>query len=146
MKVATFKETKVRIPVSRIERLFELVVAEEADPDWPGQVNLVFTTDHRMREHNRRYRAKDSTTDVLAFKIDPPELDSGVFGEIYISAPLARRQATDGARTLSQELLHLTCHGLLHLFGYDHQNEAEARRMDSRQDYYLDRLKGVDAG
>lgn len=146
MKLVTFKETPIRLPRSRIRKLFEMIVEEEADPEWPAQVNLVLTTDSRVRQLNREFRAKDMATDVLSFNVDAPEQKDGVFGEIYIATPYVRRQAAKVGRTHNEELLLLICHGLLHLLGHDHSEEAEAKKMEARQTYFLDRLTSLARG
>ena len=139
MRLSVYKETPTRVPISGIRTLFDTVVEDEGDPDWPGRVNLVLTGDKRLQELNRQFRAKDRPTDVLSFNIDPPDED-GVFGEIYISVPYASRQAADYGGTLREEYLRLFCHGLLHLFGYDHMKKADAARMEKRQETLLNSL------
>jgi ssRNA-specific RNase YbeY (16S rRNA maturation enzyme) len=115
MKLRTYKEIQTRIPATGIRRIFESVVEEEGDPEWSSRVNLVVTTDARIRMLNRRFRSQDRATDVLS----------------------TRRQAHQYQVTVSQDYLRLFCHGLLHLFGYDHKRKAQARRMEERQDYFL---------
>ncbi|MBD3258255.1 rRNA maturation RNase YbeY [candidate division GN15 bacterium] len=137
VKLVVHKEVGTRVPITRLKGLFEMITDDEADPDWRSQVNLVFTTDDHLRDLNREFRAKNSATDVLSFNVDPPEETGGVFGEIYISVPFAQRQATDYGGTQTEEFLRLFCHGLLHLFGYDHQQATDARRMEQRQKRYL---------
>ncbi len=141
MKLLMHKEVSTRVPASAINRLFDLVADDEGSPDWPGQVNLVFTTDARIKKLNCDYRAKDKATDVLSFNIDPPQEPDGVFGEIYISVPYALRQAKDYGGGIWEELLRLSCHGFLHLFGYDHMNDKDARTMFDKQDAYLLKLR-----
>ena len=140
MKLQVHKETAVRTPATRLKKLFELVTEEEAEPGAAGRVNLVFTDDKRLRKLNRDFRSKDKTTDVLSFNIDEPDDARAVFGEIYISVPFARRQAGGYGGTLNEEILRLFCHGLLHLYGYDHQKPAETKTMEQRHEEYLKKL------
>jgi probable rRNA maturation factor len=140
MKLQVHKETAVRTPATRLKTLFDLVAEEEAEPGAKGRVNLVFTDDKRLRKLNREFRSKDKTTDVLSFNIDEPVDSQAIFGEIYISVPFARRQAEGYGGTLTEEILRLFCHGLLHLFGYDHQKPAETKRMEARHEAYLRQL------
>ena len=142
MKLAIFKETRTRLPVAQVNRLFEMITDEEADSDRDSRINLIFTTDRRIRALNREFRSQNRATDVLAFSIDPPDLPGGVLGEVYICAPGARRQARNFGNTLWKEYLRLVCHGLLHLFGYDHVNDRESRKMDRRQIHFLSQLEG----
>jgi probable rRNA maturation factor len=133
MELVIHKETAVRLPRRRLARVFAAVVAAERADRFPAKVNLVFTTDVRIRRLNREYRAKDKPTDVLSFNIDSPAEPDGVLGEIYVSVPQARRQAADYGASPAEEILRLTCHGLLHLFGYDHMKPAERARMEAAE-------------
>ncbi len=137
MRLNTFKETKTRLPMKKIRALFELITAEEAKSDWVADVNLVFTSDRRLQALNKRYRQMNRPTDVLSFNIDDPHVDGGTFGEIYISTQTARRQAARYGASLTDEYLRLFCHGLLHLFGYDHMTEKEEKSMLRRQERFL---------
>lgn len=143
MKLRIHKETSVRVPAARIHRLFDMVVGEEAPSGAAGRVNLVFTDDKRLRRLNREFRAKDKATDVLSFNIDEPDSPTAVFGEIYISVPFARRQAEGYGGTFNEEALRLFCHGLLHLFGYDHQTDADSKAMEQRHRRFLDGLRAA---
>jgi probable rRNA maturation factor len=96
------------------------------------EVSLRLTDDASIRRLNRDYRAKDKPTDVLAFaQREGPAgaLHPAVLGDLVISVETARRQARRG---LAAELLHLASHGLCHLLGYDHRDDAEEREMNAR--------------
>jgi probable rRNA maturation factor len=94
------------------------------------EVALRLCGDAAIRELNRDYRGKNKPTDVLAFaQREAQAADSALLGDIVISVDTARRQAKRG---LYAELLHLASHGLCHLLGYDHRNDAEERQMNAR--------------
>lgn len=142
MKLYIYKEAKTRIPAKAIHALFALIIESETKPDWKADINLVFTHDRRLRKLNAKYRSKDKATDVLSFNVDAPSLAGGVFGEVYISCETAKRQAEEYGLSLVQEYLRLTCHGLLHLFGYDHIRSSDKRTMTSREQMYLSQIDG----
>jgi probable rRNA maturation factor len=137
MKLVILKDTPARIPRKRINRLFETIAEEEGESDWRAAVNLVITSDTRIRKLNQEFRRKDRSTDVLSFNIDSPEGAENTFGEVYISAATAARQAAEIGVALSHEYLRLACHGLLHLFGYDHERERDAGMMVEREGHFL---------
>lgn len=137
MELHIHREAKTRLPGKLLRELFDLVTSQEGDGRSRATVNLVVTTDQRIRRLNHTYRRKDKATDVLSFLIDGPSVTDGIFGEIYISAQTARRQATEVGRSLIDEYLWLFCHGLLHLFGYDHHRANQAALMREREQYYL---------
>lgn len=141
MKLRTFREARTRAPMKKINALFELITADEARTNWRADVNLIFTTDGHIRRLNSRFRKKDKSTDVLSFTIDDPEEPDATFGEIYISVMTARRQADRYGHSLTHEYLRLFCHGLLHLFGYDHMKEADARKMARLEERYLEQVE-----
>jgi probable rRNA maturation factor len=90
-----------------------------------GEVHVLVTDDAQIRELNRQYRGVDTPTDVLSFG-DGDELPSGrrLLGQIVISLDSARRQAEELGHSELEELEELTLHGVLHLLGYDHEQDA----------------------
>lgn len=141
MRLLVFKETRARLPIGRIRRLFDAVVRREGPAGSIGQVNLIICTDSRIRSFNRRFRGIDRATDVLSFNLDSSGEVDQVLGEIYISASYTRRQAHRLGRGLLDEYLLLFCHGLLHLFGHDHDTVQRERAMFDLQTHYLKPLR-----
>jgi probable rRNA maturation factor len=94
-----------------------------------GHVTVAVTTDARIRVLNRAFRRKDAVTDVLSFPSDePPHL-----GDIVIAAGAARRHARSAGHSIGVELRVLALHGLLHLLGYDHeQDDGAMARLERR--------------
>ena len=73
-------------------------------------------------------RTKLAAIDTVAL-YDGEAPDAEVLGDVVISLDTARRQATEGKRSLNDELARLLAHGILHLLGHDHEEPADARRM-----------------
>jgi probable rRNA maturation factor len=103
------------------------------------ELSLTITDDEVIRELNRRFRDVDAPTDVLAFGAgaeenfvsapgSPPYL-----GDVVISYQRALVQAEELGHAVVEELKLLIVHGILHLLGYDHQEEAAARKMRERE-------------
>ena len=83
------------------------------------------------RTLNAVYRGKDYATNVLTFVYDDAV---PLAGDVVLCAPVLRREAREGGRTLRAHCAHLLVHGLLHLLGYDHERSiAEARRMQRKE-------------
>jgi len=91
-----------------------------------AELSVLVTTDRAVRSLNRRWRRVDRPTDVLSFAQDAR---GAMLGDVVVSLDTARRQATELALPLSDELARLLAHGLLHLLGHDHHRPAEAQRM-----------------
>lgn len=90
-----------------------------------GSVHVLVTGNRELQALNRRFRGKDKPTDVLSF---PPMADfaSGVAGDIAISAEIAARNARELGHSAAAEIKTLALHGVLHLAGYDHEQDDGA--------------------
>jgi probable rRNA maturation factor len=140
-RIRLFNESSGRLPSAKLRELCDRICAAESAPDFRAQINIVFTGDREIRKLNKLHRRKDKATDVLSFNLDDPDSPDSTFGEIYVSAPTAARQATAYGGTITEEYLRLVCHGMLHLFGYDHRNKREERVMKAREELYLGSVK-----
>jgi len=116
------------------------------NPDTEAEIGLVITDDDGIRDLNRRFRRIDAPTDVLAFStheagefVLPSELPP-YLGDIIISYPRAAEQAAQMGHSTDRELAVLVIHGVLHLLGYDHDEEANRARMWAAQDLILQQL------
>ena len=113
------------------------VAAARIDEAEGKTFSIAFISDRRMRELNKFFRGKDTTTDVLSFPHEPDEfdVDKTNLGDIVISAEQAQRQAKENGLTLDNEIKQLILHGILHLCGYDHETdngEMNARELELR--------------
>ena len=86
---------------------------------------------------NRAYRRRDYATNVLTFRLsETPHL----MGDIIICAPVVASEALAQHKTLMAHYAHLTVHGILHLHGYDHENERQATLMEGLEISILHKL------
>ncbi len=95
------------------------------------------------RRLNCRYRGKDKPTNVLSFPAHSPGvIDTAPrpLGDLVICAQVVRTEAREQGKALRAHWAHLVVHGALHLIGYDHQREPDARRMERREIRVLRRL------
>jgi len=102
-------------------------------------VTLKFTDNAGIQKLNSAYRAVDEPTDVLSFENDYMDLETGLhyLGDIVISIEKAQSQALQNEHPLQQEVEMLFVHGVLHLLGYDHADEAGFAAMSQLQDEIL---------
>ena len=90
-----------------------------------GELGIRICTGRTMASFNRRYRGKSGATNVLAFRNDEPYPDGSVYlGDILIAAPVALKSAERLGDTFENELKRLVLHGILHLAGYDHEQDS----------------------
>lgn len=96
-----------------------------------AELSVVFTDDARIRDLNRDWRGKDTPTNVLSFPgSDADEPLGPLLGDIVVARETTEREALDEGRPLAHHVTHLLVHGLLHLVGHDHEEEAEAEAME----------------
>ena len=111
------------------------------------EVNIIVTTDEKIRAFNRQYRDVDAPTDVLSFPILdgetlPVECQSGhiLLGDIVISRDTALRQAQEDEVSLEQMVAWLLSHGMLHLMGVNHDTEEMRQAMNESEKAILTSL------
>lgn len=107
------------------------------------QVTISIVGDRKVRDLNRKFRGQDKTTNVLSFPLHESSADLETeqllgrtlnLGDIIISYPVARLEAAAENILVDQRLGQLSIHGMLHLVGFDHENEFEARQMEKLED------------
>jgi probable rRNA maturation factor len=105
-----------------------------APPTARGLVSIALVDDRVSRRLNREHRGKDMATDVLSFPFGPQARGPRPFlGDLAIATGVARRQAREHGHALNTELRILALHGLLHLLGYDHeQDDGRMARAEAR--------------
>ena len=144
------QQNVVKIPTGirlLVRRCCSAVLQMEEFRD-PAEVSVTFVDNEQIRELNAEYRNKDSATDVLSFPLGEdgiydlnPESGAYVLGDIVISVPRAIEQAEMYGHSLRREIGFLTVHSMLHLLGYDHENEGmEAVRMREKEEQVLNKL------
>jgi probable rRNA maturation factor len=104
----------------------------------PAILGLILTDDSEQRRLNRTYRGTDAPTNVLAFALSDPATPAPagspvLLGDVVLAFETIEREAAGQNKKLADHLAHLTVHGVLHLLGFDHQNEAEAAAMEARE-------------
>ena len=125
------------LDLSAFERLSVFVLERE---DTPENIELSIALVHlgEMTELNGKYRGVQGPTDVLSFACDDPCAVLGpdepvTLGDVVIAPEVAEAQAAEYGHTVEEELNLLLVHGVLHLLGYDHADDADAEVMQSRE-------------
>ncbi len=98
-----------------------------------GTVNIIFVTDPVIHQLNKQYLQHDYPTDILTFALETAPL----LAELYISIDTAKAQAATYGVSLTNELLRLLFHGILHLAGFQDQTPEEKHRMRAAEDQLL---------
>jgi probable rRNA maturation factor len=109
-------------------------VAARPEPIVPeaAELSLLLTDDAHVRVLNRQWRGQDKPTNVLSF----PSADDGdepgpLLGDVVVAHETTAREAAAEGKSFDDHLAHLLVHGLLHLFGFDHETDEEAEEMEA---------------
>jgi probable rRNA maturation factor len=94
------------------------------------ELSLVFSDDHRIAELNQTFRGREGATNVLSFPAGDAPGPAGLLGDVILAYETIDREAGEQCKTFENHLCHLIVHGVLHLLGYDHLDDASARQME----------------
>lgn len=108
------------------------------------EVSIALASDSRVRTLNRKYRGQDKPTNVLSFpSLDTASIAPGplMLGDVILAYETTKREAAQDKKTFGAHATHLVVHGVLHLLGYDHIVDRDAKDMEG-----LERLILKDLG
>jgi len=115
--------------------------AELLDEDFSKlEVSVVFSDDLQLHHLNNLYRQKDRPTNVLSFNSDA----DGELGDIILAYETVMKEAQEEKIPSFDHTIHLIIHGFLHLLGYDHEDEQDARKMEKMETHILKTLEIAD--
>jgi probable rRNA maturation factor len=147
LRIALVDESGVPLDHHLLRRVARRVVAGEGLRG-PYDLSIRLTDDCALRVANRAHRGLDRPTDVLSFPLLPrfQQGDSGFvlppdarqhLGDVLISVERARAQAAEYGHAFEREVCYLLAHGVLHLLGHDHEEQAERKVMREREEAAL---------
>ncbi|MCX7092415.1 MAG: rRNA maturation RNase YbeY [Methylobacter sp.] len=112
---------------------------EDYDQDTEIVVRIV--DEQESAALNEQYRHKAGPTNILSFPVDLPEaIELDLLGDLVICAPVLAKEALEQDKILSHHWAHIIVHGVLHLLGYDHIDDAEAELMETKEIAVLNKL------
>ncbi|MGB8491594.1 MAG: rRNA maturation RNase YbeY [Bacteroidales bacterium] len=133
-----YDEVKFRLGRSReIKRFLQKVIRDEKKI--PGDLNFIFTSDHKLLEINKEFLKHDYFTDVIAFENNRDDL---INGEIYISVETVKRNSRLYSVKTEDEFARVMIHSVLHLCGYSDKSESLRKIMIKKQELLTERLTG----
>lgn len=135
------EEDKYQISVEEIWEGFEfeeiINSVLEQITEAKGEISILLTNDAQMQQLNKQFRGKDKPTNVLSF---PQDNEPDLLGDIAMGFETLRREAAEQEKTFEQHFTHLFLHGVLHLLGYDHEEDEDQRHMEQKEVEILHRL------
>lgn len=125
VNVLLFVESRYRVDRKRIKSVV-LSVLEEQGVNNPLEVSIAIVGDRKMKALNKKYRQKDTTTNILSFPLsegDSTRLPDDILrlGDIVISYPQIIREAATEEMLIDDRMEELVRHGMLHLLGLHHE-------------------------
>lgn len=96
-----------------------------------GSVTVLLTDDGEQAQLNARFRGREGSTNVLSFPA--PQTARPHLGDLSLALETCRAEARDQSKPFEHHLAHLVVHGVLHLLGRDHTDEAEAEAMEAEE-------------
>lgn len=117
---------------------------EKALVDYPQDAEILIRVvdTHEITDLNEKYRHKQGPTNILSFPFEVPEGIEGInlLGDLVVCAEVLQQEAIMQNKTLKDHWAHIIIHGILHLIGFDHGNEAEALEMETKEVDLLQQL------
>ena len=126
----------------RIRALIDSIVSRELPQVGEYVIGLHLVGDTTIQRLNAEHRARDSATDVLSFPLYEPDFvlppgEPAHLGDVVVSYPRAVSQAEEYGHSVEREVAYLVAHGVLHVLGYDHEEESERLRMRDKEEEAL---------
>ncbi|MDH3645606.1 MAG: rRNA maturation RNase YbeY [Gammaproteobacteria bacterium] len=127
--------------VPAVESIRQWSVAALAAAPHDTELTVRIVDEQEISHLNQRFRDQEGVTNVLAFPADvPSEAGLNLLGDVIICAPVVIAEARAQGKLAEAHWAHLVVHGILHLQGFDHQNEAQAAKMETCEVDILVRL------
>jgi probable rRNA maturation factor len=129
----------------KIQQMVQVILNALDFPD--GEISILLVDDTQIAAFNQQYLNRRGATNVIAFAMREGEfsyLTPHLLGDVVISMDTTVLEAQEAGISTEQRFKELLIHGILHLFGYDHeQSEEEAHRMDAKSRELLERLEMI---
>ncbi len=129
-------EQEVPVDEDRASAIARHALTEE-DIEDSAELSVLFVTPEHIQHLNARFADENHATDVLAFPMMEDDDGNLVLGDVVVCPDVAGKYAARKGHSLTDEIDNLVVHGILHLLGYDHQNDEEAARMRRRTEQIL---------
>jgi len=131
-----------------IRKKAQAVLDALGSPD--SELSVVFVNDTDISELNRQYLNREGPTNVIAFPMQEGEhsgINPNLAGDVVISVDTAERESRDAQIDVEERMDQLLVHGILHLFGYDHEHDdAEAMIMEKKAAELISAIKHTVTG
>lgn len=123
----------------KLNKALSYIFKEEGITD--SSINLKILTDEDIKELNKKFRNKNTTTNVLSFSNeDISKSITGNLGDIAISYEFVKRESKEHKKNFDDHMIHMLVHGVYHILGFDHENDEMADIMEIKEVKLLKKL------
>ena len=123
----------------KLNKALSYIFKEEGITD--SSINLKILTDEDIKELNKKFRNKNTTTNVLSFSNeDVSKSITGNLGDIAISYEFVKRESKEHKKNFDDHMIHMLVHGVYHILGFDHENDQMADIMEIKEVKLLKKL------
>jgi probable rRNA maturation factor len=142
--VSLFISYSTNFPISdsleeKLNKALSYIFKEEGITD--SSINLKILTDEDIKELNKKFRNKNTTTNVLSFSNeDISKSITGNLGDIAISYEFVKRESKEHKKNFDDHMIHMLVHGVYHILGFDHENDEMADIMETKEAKLLKKL------
>jgi len=142
--VSLFISYSTNFPISdsleeKLNKALSYIFKEEGITD--SSINLKILTDEDIKELNKKFRNKNTTTNVLSFSNeDVSKSITGNLGDIAISYEFVKRESKEHKKNFDDHMIHMLVHGVYHILGFDHENDEMADIMEIKEVELLKKL------
>ncbi len=125
---------------TKLKSVFKTICIEENLSEI--SINLRIINDKEMTELNRKFRNKDTSTNVLSFtNEDISKTITGNLGDIAINYDYLERESKEQSKSFDDHMIHMLVHGIYHILGFDHKNDEIAKVMERKEITLLNKFK-----
>lgn len=142
--MSLFISYSTNLPISdslekKLNKALSYIFKEEGITD--SSINLKILTDEDIKELNKKFRNKNTTTNVLSFSNeDVSKSITGNLGDIAISYEFVKRESKKHKKNFDDHMIHMLVHGVYHILGFDHENDEMADIMEIKEVKLLKKL------
>ncbi|WP_342262047.1 rRNA maturation RNase YbeY [Alphaproteobacteria bacterium endosymbiont of Tiliacea citrago] len=118
-----------------IKKIVQVTLYKEKNQNSNSIVEVVVCSEQEMKEYNKKYMNKDSVTDIISISYEETKdpILKNMIGIILICPKIIKEDSEELKKDYSKHLTHLIVHGTLHLLGYNHEQNEERNRMESKE-------------
>lgn len=134
------RQSEHKISLKKIRQKARIILNALGNPE--GELSILLVDDYQIEELNNQYLNRAGPTNVIAFPMQEgkfSEISPHLLGDVVISVETAAREGASGGISVEERFSQLLVHGILHLFGYDHEKtDQEAELMEKKSKELLE--------